>query len=117
LQTYEKAALRRTNLSVEERIDRIAMLKKQLDADHPENVAVNPLLINAVMMVKKEDNVQKLAAILSDTDQHDLSRILDSPPDRILETLSRIAKEDEDNNNNNNYNDDDEYDDDDEYKM
>jgi hypothetical protein len=92
LQTYEKAALRRTNMTLEERADKIAELKKQLDAYQPDNVAANPSMLNAVTMVKEEDNVKKLAEILSETDQHDLNQILDSPPDRILETLGRISK-------------------------
>jgi hypothetical protein len=102
LQTYEKAAIRRANLTLEERFEQIASLKKQLDAEHPEYVVANPSLPNAVTMVKEEDNVRKLAAILRNSDQHDLNTILDSPPDLILEKLHRNLQSDKNNKNNKN---------------
>jgi hypothetical protein len=94
LQTYEKAAIRRTNLTLAERVDQIALLKKQLDADQPYSAVSNPSLSTAITMVKEEDNVRKLAETLSKTDQHNLNKILDSPPDLILETLGRISQSD-----------------------
>jgi hypothetical protein len=97
LQTYEKAALRRVNLTLEERVDQITALKKQLDADRPYNVVANPSLITAVTMVKEEDNVRKLAVTLSQIDQHELNNVLDSPPDLILETLGRISQSENNN--------------------
>jgi hypothetical protein len=100
LQTYEKAALRRTNLTLEERVAQIASLKKRLDADQPYSLSANPSLPTAVTMVKEEDNVQKLAIVLSKTDQQDLNNILDSPPDLILETLSRISQSNNNKSNN-----------------
>jgi hypothetical protein len=103
LQTYEKASLRRVNLTLEERVEQIAALKKRLDADQPYKVAANPSLPNAVTMVKEEDNVRKLAAMLSNADQQDLNKLLDSPPDLILETLGRISlSKNKDNNGNDN---------------
>ncbi|MDR2346455.1 MAG: hypothetical protein LBE18_10340 [Planctomycetaceae bacterium] len=102
LQTYEKAALRRQNLTLEERTAQITALKKQLDDEHPDPLADNPSLPNAIAMVKKEDNVRKLATTLSNTDQHELNLILDSPPDLILETLDRILQSENNNNSNNN---------------
>jgi hypothetical protein len=92
LQTYEKAAIRRANLTLEERVDQIANLKKQLDANQPYPNISNPSLPAAITMVKKEDNVRKLAETLSKTDQQELNKILDSPPDLILETLDRISQ-------------------------
>ncbi|MDR1485631.1 MAG: hypothetical protein LBT09_12515 [Planctomycetaceae bacterium] len=99
LQTYEKAALRRVNLTLEARADKIASLKKQLDAEQPYKTTP-PSLPTAVTMVKEEDNVRKLAVTLSKTDQHDLNQILDSPPDQILERLGRISKSNENDDNN-----------------
>jgi hypothetical protein len=88
LQTYEKASIRRANLTLEERVDQIAALKKQLDADQPYPNVSNPSLPAAITMVKKEDNVRRLAETLTKTDH----KILDSPPDLILETLDRISQ-------------------------
>jgi hypothetical protein len=97
LQTYEKAAIRRPNISLADRVDLIAALKKQLDADQPGNVAANASLPSTVMMVQEENNIKKLADSLTKLDNQNRDKILDSPPDLILETLGKIEQQEKKN--------------------
>lgn len=91
LQSYEKAELRQKNFSVEQRVEKIAELKKRLDGSHSSGVGA-PMKTD-VLRRREETDIKSLAEILSRFDFYQLDATLDEPPSRILDDLKWIRSQ------------------------
>lgn len=99
LQSYEKLPLREKSLSVSERVERIASLKKHLETNQGQLYAA-PLTTDFLKFDGNDQEIEHLAAILSQLDPQQLDQILDASPDQTISLLLQLDKAEEETDKN-----------------